>query len=191
MALTTYTAGEVLTAASLNDNFTFAAANPVAAASALVRVGGGTLSGSSTAFSSVFSATYNSYLVLVTGMYGSAATVVKMTLGSASAAYYWSRNLTLTGATTSLGGTANTSLFDDVGNTGATLANSTAMQFYLHNPFATQQTNLAWQYWGDGNYYGVGGGQLRDATSYTAFTLTTTSGTFSGGTVNIYGYALS
>jgi hypothetical protein len=28
MALTTYTAGEVLTAASLNDNFTFAAANP-------------------------------------------------------------------------------------------------------------------------------------------------------------------
>ena len=29
MALTTYTAGEVLTAASLNDNFTFAAANPI------------------------------------------------------------------------------------------------------------------------------------------------------------------
>ena len=29
MALTTYTPGEVLTAASLNDNFTFAAANPV------------------------------------------------------------------------------------------------------------------------------------------------------------------
>jgi len=29
MALTTYTAGEVLTAASLNDNFTFAATNPV------------------------------------------------------------------------------------------------------------------------------------------------------------------
>jgi hypothetical protein len=27
MPLTTYTAGEVLTAASLNDNFTFAAAN--------------------------------------------------------------------------------------------------------------------------------------------------------------------
>jgi hypothetical protein len=29
MALTTYVSGEVLTAASLNDNFTFAAANPV------------------------------------------------------------------------------------------------------------------------------------------------------------------
>jgi hypothetical protein len=35
MALTTYTAGEVLTAASLNDNFTFAAANPTAPATAI------------------------------------------------------------------------------------------------------------------------------------------------------------
>lgn len=35
MPLTTYTAGEVLTAASLNDNFTFAAANP---ASKIVQV---------------------------------------------------------------------------------------------------------------------------------------------------------
>jgi hypothetical protein len=35
MPLTTYTAGEVLTAASLNDNFTFAASNPSAPAVAI------------------------------------------------------------------------------------------------------------------------------------------------------------
>jgi hypothetical protein len=35
MPLTTYTAGEVLTAASLNDNFTFAANNPTAPAMAI------------------------------------------------------------------------------------------------------------------------------------------------------------
>jgi len=37
MPLTTYTAGEVLTAASLNANFTFAAANPTAPAQAIFR----------------------------------------------------------------------------------------------------------------------------------------------------------
>ena len=35
MPLTTYTSGEVLTAVSLNDNFTFAAANPASAVSAV------------------------------------------------------------------------------------------------------------------------------------------------------------
>ena len=35
MALTTYVSGEILTAASLNDNFTFAAANPTAPATAI------------------------------------------------------------------------------------------------------------------------------------------------------------
>ena len=50
MALTTYTAGEVLTAASLNDNFTFAAANPLGGLIAIVptsvAVGSGTGSSS-------------------------------------------------------------------------------------------------------------------------------------------------
>ena len=38
MALTTYTPGEVLTAASLNDNFTFAAANPVSKIAQVISV---------------------------------------------------------------------------------------------------------------------------------------------------------
>jgi hypothetical protein len=53
MPLTTYTAGEVLTAASLNANFTFAATNPTAPAQAIFReeqasgtYGGGSTSGS-------------------------------------------------------------------------------------------------------------------------------------------------
>jgi len=38
MALTTYTAGEVLTAASLNDNFTYAASNPTGSSFAIFSV---------------------------------------------------------------------------------------------------------------------------------------------------------
>jgi len=163
-----------------------------ATSGALVRVGGGTLSGSSTTFSNVFSATYDSYLILVAGVYGSSSQNINVKLGSTTTGYYWARNLTLTGSTTSISGAANTSNFDDMGASGATLANSTALQFYLHNPFATQQTNLSWVHWGDSNYYGVGAGQLRNSTSYTAFTISLGGGaTFSGGTVNVYGYSLS
>ena len=58
MALTTYTAGEVLTAASLNDNFTFAAANP---GSSVVQVK------STTVTASTFSTT-SATLVDITGL---------------------------------------------------------------------------------------------------------------------------
>jgi len=121
----------------------FQATGVAASAGALVRVGGGTLSGASTTFSSVFSATYDSYLILVAGVYGSTSANINLKLGSTATGYYWARNLTLTGSTTSISGSANTSNFDDMGASGATLANSTALQFYLHNPFATQQELLA------------------------------------------------
>ena len=82
MALTTYTAGEVLTAASLNANFTFAAANPPAAASGLVpmvpssvAVGSGTgtasangqvtfTTASSVSLNGVFTSSYRNYRIL-------------------------------------------------------------------------------------------------------------------------------
>jgi hypothetical protein len=35
---------------------------------------------------------------------------------------------------------------------------------------------------------GVFGGYLNDATSYTAFTITASSGTMTGGTITVYGY---
>jgi hypothetical protein len=67
MALTTYTPGEVLTAASLNDNFTFAAANPPAGSSGLVCVKAETAvsaANSSTA-DGIFTSAYTNYLLLV------------------------------------------------------------------------------------------------------------------------------
>lgn len=60
MPLTTYTAGEVLTAASLNANFTFAAANP---AGGLMFLTGGTFSAVSSVSltANTFTTTYTNY----------------------------------------------------------------------------------------------------------------------------------
>ena len=60
MALTTYTAGEVLTAASLNDNFTFAAASGLTLISRTTPT-----AATSFTFDGVFSATYKTYLIVV------------------------------------------------------------------------------------------------------------------------------
>ena len=61
MALTTYTAGEVLTAASLNDNFTFAAANP---AGGMVLISTTAWSGVTATIDTVFSSTYTHYKII-------------------------------------------------------------------------------------------------------------------------------
>ena len=67
MALTTYTPGEVLTAASLNDNFTFAAANPPAGSSGLVCVKAETAvsAAASATADGIFTSAYTNYLLLV------------------------------------------------------------------------------------------------------------------------------
>jgi hypothetical protein len=71
MPLTTYTAGEVLTAASLNDNFTFAAANPPGGLTLISTTTIGTTVSSITV-SGAFSATYDNYKIVVSGGTGSA-----------------------------------------------------------------------------------------------------------------------
>ena len=78
MALTTYTAGEVLTAASLNDNLAYAVTVPVAAAGALTCVKAQTTqSGASRVeLDNIFSATYRNYLILIE--YANAANTLEL-----------------------------------------------------------------------------------------------------------------
>ena len=66
MALTTYTAGEVLTAASLNDNLAYAVTVPVSTPSGLVYITGAGFTSSTTISmaAGVFTSTYKSYQVV-------------------------------------------------------------------------------------------------------------------------------
>jgi hypothetical protein len=158
----------------------------------LVRVGGGTLSGSATTFSNVFSATYDAYQIVFSNLVGSVATVsLLLTFGSTTTGYYGgfigvANNGTVSGYGLNNGSSINRGIRARTTG-GGTVVN-------VQNPFLTLRTFF--QVSGiDSNTAGgadnaIGAGFVDDSTSYTAFTITSSGGTCTG-TVNIYGYALS
>jgi hypothetical protein len=156
----------------------------------LVRVGGGALSGSSTTFSSVFSATYDAYRIVFSNLSASAAAGLKMTLGATTANYnYVSVAATYsTAAYSAQSGEDTAASWLVVGN----LNSATGGAFMdIVNPFLAAKTTFRSDFINmAGTVAGVLGGYLNNTTSYTAFTIAPASGTCTG-TVNIYGYALS
>jgi hypothetical protein len=160
-----------------------------ASAGALARVGGGTLAGTSTAFTNVFSATYDAYRIIVSN--ASVSDSVQLKLGSTAAGYYWAYvNVAYSSGTVTGAAATNTSswrhvlLSTDAGNGSTTID--------LINPFLTQRTTMTANIsqTDTGGNLRITNGFLNDATSYTGFTLTPDSGNLTG-TCNIYGYSLS
>ena len=166
-----------------------AAWQPVGA-SGLVRVGGGALSGASTTFSSVFSATYDAYRIVFSNLTASASSAVTMVLGATTANY----NFVSVAATYSTSaysaqiGADTTSSWIVVGN----LNSATGGAFMdIVNPFLAAKTTFRSDFINmAGTVAGTISGYLNNTTSYTAFTIAPASGTLTG-TVNVYGYALS
>jgi len=160
-----------------------------ATADALVRVGGGSLSGSATTFSNVFSSTYDAYKIVITNATPSANAYSSMTLGS-----------TTTGYVNFQSAVKNTGAYDaGFGGQGtASWAMMFAQTVTIGTSFDIVNPNLAIKTYVSGgslidaanNAFGTTYGILNNNTQYTAFTLTQSSGTITG-TVNIYGYALS
>ena len=180
MPLTTYTAGQVLTAASLNANFSFAASNGLTLISSTTI--GTTVS--TVEVTGAFSATYDNYKILITGGVASALTYLKLTLG-ATATGYSHQLLYSTYTTTSLGlGATNQSAFLYAGG-----ANTTTLQMNLdiQNPFLTELTFFSGGFVNT-DAVGFSAGYLNNTTSYTAFTVAPNTGTLTGGTIRVYGY---
>jgi hypothetical protein len=187
MPLTTYTAGEVLTAASLNANLSFASTN-----GGLVLVSSTTVGTAvaSVTVSNCFSATYLNYRVIYNGGLSSADNDLSLKIGSATANY----NMTFAGtsysANTFVGaGSQNASSFLFIG-VSETVAGAFA-NFDLFNPFATTHTRMVGGFPSGTSAAGFIAGILKDNTSHTGFTFTPASGTLTGGTIRVYGYSLT
>ena len=185
MPLTTYTAGEVLTASSLNSNLT--------AAGGLQFIKSQTIgSGVSTVtVTGAFSTTYDNYKIIVSGGVASTSNTLDMILGSTTSGYGRLQNL--------FSYNANTSLIDNDNFTSAIVpvaggtVNGLSGSVEVFQPFAAKATSFygTFQMLLAGVTYGVRQvtGALLNTTSYTAFTLTTSTGTITGGTISVYGYA--
>ena len=146
---------------------------------------------SSVTVSNAFSATYDNYLITVSGGVGSGDVSFVMTLGSTTANYYWA-GFAMNYNSTTVGGENG----DNVANWTNIIrisANSINGAVYLYEPNAAKRTHFS----SNGSRSSTGGnfnqfsGFLDNDTQYTAFTLTTGSGTATGGTIRVYGLANS
>jgi hypothetical protein len=155
----------------------------------LVRVGGGTLSGTSTLISSLFSATYSAYLVLGSGVSTTTSTIA-MQMGTTATGYYQGAGgATYAGSADYLNRNNGSNWYILGGSSSATRYGG--LNFLLTNPNEAQETaiylNSQTSLTTGGAY--AGGGYLADQTQYTSLTFSS-SGTMAG-TINVYGYALS
>jgi len=144
---------------------------------------------SSVAVTGAFSATYTNYKIIVSGGAQSADDTMKLQFGATTTGYYDARpRVTIaTGAIT-----ANATNNGSSSAVGYGRSTGLALHVDIMNPFLTTQT----QYFSNGyllatNVIDTMSGFLNNSTSYTDFTLTPTSGTFTGGTIYVYGYGTS
>lgn len=181
MALTTFVSGQVLQAQQLNDSF--------AAVGGLRLITAQTIGSavSSVTVSDVFSATYDNYYISISGGAASASCTLNATLGATATGYYWGAAEGLFSGTVAGAGSVNgTSWRIGQGETASLSANAN-----IFNPFATNETYYSSQYVLVRTTSGAAisiGGFLNNTTSYTAFTITPSTGTLTGGTIRVYGY---
>ena len=142
---------------------------------------------SSVTVSSAFSATYDAYKIIVSGGVCSASCDMRIQLGSETTLYnhqliYGSYNATATAA----GGSAQSNF----ARAGAGNTSYIQLNAEITNPFLAKNTFLNASLIATdlgGPIVGIHTG----TTSFTAFTILPSSGTMTGGTIRVYGYANS
>ena len=167
-----------------------AAWQSVAAASGLTLIKTQTIGTtvSSVEVTGAFSSTYDNYRITVNGGSGSTEANLNFTLGSTATGYYWSYAGVEWSGTTAFGGGSNqTSFF-----AGSTQTLNSFLNMDIFNPFLSDETVINTRYVNlktatTGTSLSIGG-FVNNTTSYTAFTLTPSSGTLTGGTIRVYGY---
>ena len=147
---------------------------------------------SSVTVSNAFSATYDYYKITISGGTGSVndeqlglklgATATGYYNGFAGAAYSPDATGTYSGNSTNSGTSFNA--------VGRVMTDGLNLNMELNGPFLAKRTIVS----GTMTSVNVGrmySGYLDGTTSYTAFTITPASGTITGGTIRVYGYANS
>jgi hypothetical protein len=169
-----------------------AAWQPVGVAPGLVLVKTQTIGTAvaSVTVSDAFSATYDNYLITVTGGAGSTSDNVGLQFGATATGYY-SSVFAVNYSSGSLTGARNNNA-TSLTFAGYMNANGIMFNISVTNPFLAKNTGYSGAYMaidtaaGSGTYAGF----LNNTTSYTAFTLIPV-GTLTGGTIRVYGYANS
>jgi len=145
---------------------------------------------SSVTVSSAFSSTYDNYKIVLSGGTSSAVVTIGLQLGATTTGYYGSFVRYDYGGTSSIATDNNAAAFTrfGFGNTNGLIGVSD-----LFTPNLATNTFLAGglAYSATTNGAGAYHAYLDNTTQYTAFTLTPSGGTLTGGTIRVYGYSNS
>ena len=143
---------------------------------------------SSVTVTGAFSADYDAYKIVITGGNTSADCELRMQLGSATTDYYSSIiGVTSANAVTSTRRNNTVAHFDFVG-TGST--NMMTANIEIINPFLAKTKTLTAANILPTANMSTTTGYMDSLTSFTAFTISPSTGTMTGGKINIYGYRL-
>ena len=139
---------------------------------------------SSVTVSNAFSSTYDNYRIMINGGTTSTTLSFLFTLGASATGYYRATFGRTYGNTDNSGAGSNATSF--LVQTGA---NGFGVSLDVFNPFLTYRTGFvaASPMYENGSFV-LPGGYHDSAASYTAFTITTSTGTITGGTIRVYGY---
>lgn len=169
-----WAAGEVLTASDLNNyaGLVFIKSQTIGSGVSSVTVTG------------AFSSTFDNYRIVISAVDMSTLGDIRMTLGSASANYYWVRRYYGVGGTNGFY-TGNPSSSWQIGYSDTNDNFSASMD--ICNPFRAGKTSYHGMFHGYG-FIGYFGGSQFDNTSFTSFTMSPASGTIARGNIRVYGY---
>jgi hypothetical protein len=147
---------------------------------------------SSVTVTDAFSSTYDNYMITVTGGVASIdGGAIGLQLGATTTGYYAGYGrITYSSAAASNANDNNAAQFV---RSGRSSTNTLFANIYLHGPNLAKNTFYrAWDIEGaTGSVGGYGAGFLNNSTQYTAFTLNASTGTWTGGTIRVYGYVNS
>ena len=144
---------------------------------------------SSVTVSGAFSADFDCYRIVIAGGVGSGNANLNLKLGSTTTGYYYGSLISAygSGALVTNGG-GNLSNMPNIGyfTTSAIFLDNTIINPYQN--LRTSISSVAVSPYTSGGM-GISGGFLDDANSYTSFTVTTSAGTITGGTIYVYGWS--
>jgi len=167
----------------------FPSAGP-AATTAFTLISNTSLSGASTTFSNVFSATYINYLVLMNTTTPAAGTPVQLlTLGAATTNYGYCQMLANAAGAWSFSAGSSSASSIELNQLQNTTVQSSRID--IMSPFLTEKTTILCK---GLNYtssqWNETVGVQTSATSFTSFTIASSTGTALTGTIQKYGYGL-
>jgi len=141
---------------------------------------------SSVTVSDAFSADYDNYQIMIGGGVASTACSVNLTLDGLTSGYQYAYGyIGYSGGGQVDNQSASAAYWLSVGQGSTTEVTASVTLGY---PFAAKRKTIKWG-GGYSTVYLHGGGINSSTTSYTGFVITLSTGTMTGGTIDVYGYA--